>query len=150
MTAVEPPAEDSVQGPKMPTVDRSAFVQSATTLMDDYLRRMSELRGRLAGVDAPAPAPPTPVERVRLSVDETVLRAGAEQLARYVSQEIEHGDLERGEQLKLSVKLAEFETAIRLTQAAFQEPPDESKPATSARGSLFPMLRTTLYRTTPS
>ena len=112
--------------------DYAAFASSAVDLMNDYAARLKEVGGRLpeacggkSGAKAPA--------AWSLLGEAHALLAGAEQLARFSSQEIEAGGLSRPDALRLTVKLTEFERLIQWLGETIQSCTDSKTKQTAIR-----------------
>ena len=123
--------------PRLTEADRSAFAASATELISEYAGRLAELRERFRSLtEAELEGAEVTVPLRLLQGEEETVRAGAEQLARFASQEIEQGGLSRSDALRLSVRLTEFERAIEWTRRILQNHDAPSDSSTSVGESL--------------
>ena len=114
MTTAAPPA-------RRPAADsRHDFAATAAALADQYIDRMERLRTRLGELLSEESAATHSPRHKLLRGEEQKLREDAERLARIISPELTAGGLDRSDELLLTVKLAELESALRWTQDFIQ------------------------------
>ena len=111
---------------KRPDLPRETeqFAEEVLRFVENYRDRLKELRSDVERILTDDDHGYGDFAKNRLNTlrhDERIARAGAEQLARYVSQEIEQGGLPRHMEVKLGTLSAELESAITSTQEYVQE-----------------------------
>ena len=113
--------------PVRPDVPRETemFAEEVVRFIDKYVERLKQIRSSVDdivwGEDYPRDLNVLQARLRTCRHEERIARSGAEQLARYVSQEIEQGGLPRHLEVKLGTLLAELESAITSIQEYVQE-----------------------------